>query len=316
MRPAEVQRKARSCTECRRRKIRCTYPLSSSQSCTRCFSRRLQCIDPKQLPTDVGEDKATLRERVSKLEATVEALLCEKRSSPGDQLASNVTTATEVDVNRATPSSTVATSRSEAPILSVLEASGFLSGEYDASNIASTEGTISDAPSAIARLRSHHLRSSSNDSSSMFQQIQHAVCERLRSGLPPHRHMMQILSSDTAWWDQWRHKVFGSHFLNETLPVYASHAYYSEHPAELGLLVSAFGRHIESETQRYLSLVDNSVIQEDSFVTSVDGLVLLVFQVTCYLDLGDPRKAFLCNRRGQTLAQLMVSGLHALPNCF
>ncbi|KAF2176848.1 hypothetical protein K469DRAFT_605751 [Zopfia rhizophila CBS 207.26] len=68
-----MRKGTRSCTECRRRKIRCLFLPGNSHVCSRCSSRGLQCIDQRHAGAGQADDeKKTLRERVARLEALLE----------------------------------------------------------------------------------------------------------------------------------------------------------------------------------------------------------------------------------------------------
>ncbi|OJJ49843.1 hypothetical protein ASPZODRAFT_12955 [Penicilliopsis zonata CBS 506.65] len=81
--PRKRMRKGtKSCAECRRRKIRCTYDLDSCGICNECRLRGSTCVDqessrpePYSAPNHQGEQTYSLRERVTHLEEVVRQLV-------------------------------------------------------------------------------------------------------------------------------------------------------------------------------------------------------------------------------------------------
>lgn len=118
---------------------------------------------------------------------------------------------------------------------------------------------------------------------------------------------MSRLSEGGQWWDHWHQKTFGSTIQHETLTEYAARVYGDNNPTELGMLISAFARHTDIDALRYMSVIDQVVIGDDQYAGTLTGLILIAFQTKNYLDAGQPRRAFLCNRRGLNICQLMVT---------
>lgn len=133
------------------------------------------------------------------------------------------------------------------------------------------------------------------------------ICEALRNALPPHDELLFLLSKGGQWWDHWHQKTFGNAIRHETLTEYAIRVYGENSPADLGMLVSAFARHTDIDPLRLMSIIDQVVIGDDQYAGTLSGLILIAFQTKNYLDAGQPRRAFLCNRRGLNLCQLMVN---------
>lgn len=132
------------------------------------------------------------------------------------------------------------------------------------------------------------------------------TCDALRNALPPHGELISRLSNGGQWWDHWHQKTFGSTIQHETLTEYAARVYGDNNPTELGMLISAFARHTDIDALRYMSVIDQVVIGDDQYAGTLTGLILIAFQTKNYLDTGQPRRAFLCNRRGLNICQLMV----------
>ena len=119
--------------------------------------------------------------------------------------------------------------------------------------------------------------------------------------------MLAVFTKEGLWWGYWRQKTYGEAKPTESLLQYAARIYTSEIPTDLGLLVCAFGLSNDTNGSRFLALVDKLVISDDEYAATVTGLECIVLQGKCYLDIGQPRRAWLAYRRGLVLAQLMVS---------
>lgn len=85
--PRKKMRKGtKSCIECRRRKIKCTFEPGRTSICNECFARGSTCIDqehgdissftaPSNNPTSKDEQNSALKERVTYLEDLVKQVL-------------------------------------------------------------------------------------------------------------------------------------------------------------------------------------------------------------------------------------------------
>ena len=135
------------------------------------------------------------------------------------------------------------------------------------------------------------------------------MCEALRSSLPKYDEMIEVFLQRGSWWAYWREKTYGENKPAETLPQYASRVFVNGTPWELGILVSAFGLSVESRKSYYLALVEKLIISDDQYAATLPGIGCIILQGKCYLDIGQPRKAWLMYRRGLTIAQLTVSML-------
>lgn len=78
--PRKRMRKGtKSCLECRRRKIKCTFDPPNSAICKECYARGSTCIDQEHgelpPPGPSNEQAYSLRERVTELEGMVKDML-------------------------------------------------------------------------------------------------------------------------------------------------------------------------------------------------------------------------------------------------
>jgi hypothetical protein len=124
--------------------------------------------------------------------------------------------------------------------------------------------------------------------------------------MPPAAELREIFSQDTTWWDTWHMKTFGTTVTSETLSQFLDRVYQRGTVVELGFLLSALGRQDPGEATHYLPLVDRLILADDRYAGTLDGLLLAAFHAKVYLDVGQPHRGFLCNRRGISLAQSMV----------
>lgn len=131
-------------------------------------------------------------------------------------------------------------------------------------------------------------------------------CEKLRTTLPAYDDIVRTCQANGSWWLHYREKSFGSAIAPESLDDYATRVYASDRPEELGILVAAFARSSAKDQSRSLQLVDQVVIAHTEYAATLTGLECILLQAKCYLDLGQPRRAWLSYRRGLMLAQLMV----------
>jgi Fungal Zn(2)-Cys(6) binuclear cluster domain len=104
--PRKKMRKGtKSCLECRRRKIRCTFEPGSTAVCKECYARGSTCIDQEhgdtQVVSSTTSDQAySLRERVTQLEEMVKEVLNripeggDRRSSASSSAAADTHTGT------------------------------------------------------------------------------------------------------------------------------------------------------------------------------------------------------------------------------
>lgn len=128
----------------------------------------------------------------------------------------------------------------------------------------------------------------------------------LRSTLPPYDEVVRVFHGKNSWWMHWREKTFGRANAPESLHDYAARVYSSGRPEELGILVAAFSQSTAKSQSQYLQVVEDAVIAHDKFAATLKGLECIILQTKCYLNFGQPRRAWLSLRRGLTLAQLMV----------
>ncbi|KAI9765752.1 MAG: hypothetical protein M1840_007186 [Geoglossum simile] len=116
---------------------------------------------------------------------------------------------------------------------------------------------------------------------------------------------MSTLSTNGAWWNSFRHKTHAiSQVPVEALVAFAARSYTSNNPAELGILVAAYARSSNQNHHLYAT-VDSLVISDSAYSATIEGMECLILLAKSYIDIGQPRRAWLMYRRGMAIAQLM-----------
>jgi hypothetical protein len=135
---------------------------------------------------------------------------------------------------------------------------------------------------------------------------QQELCRKLRSELPSFDEMFIVLSENNFWWNSFVRKIKLPILLQtESLPEFARRVYTSSRPVELGILAIAYAR--ASGTANHLfDMVDKTVLTDDRYLGTIDGLGCLVLLGKSFVDIGAPKKAWLLQRRGISMAVYLV----------
>ncbi|KAI9781855.1 MAG: hypothetical protein M1839_005647 [Geoglossum umbratile] len=300
-----MRKGTQSCTECRRRKIRCSFPPGNT-TCSPCLARGSQCVDQRDGSHGIAEEeRITLRERVACLESLLQNKLqaaSGKRYQDAQPLNLFPSTTETSDIG-----ALVSGADRRAPFVSILDDAELLwssSSRVDGvSEVQAPPTPISSASAPNGKAFRHPVAISQG-----FQppeQKAKCVCEALRSALPGYDAVMSTLSKNGAWWSSFRHKTHAiSQAPVEALATFAARSYTSNNPAELGILVAAYAR---SSTQNYhlYAIVDNLVISDSTYSATIEGMECLILLAKSYVDIGQPRRAWFMYRRGMAMAQLM-----------
>ncbi|KAI8720108.1 Zn(2)-C6 fungal-type domain-containing protein [Fusarium sp. LHS14.1] len=280
-RPRKRMRKGtRSCTECRRRKIRCIFPPSSSV-CSHCSTRGSTCIDQNE-GVDTTENVSPTKPQTSTPSSTSRRRprvqsLPRASSRQGDLTARHALVSDEETSDIETPS------------------------DHPPPLIAVFDDTQIDAPMPSSRC------------SRLTQVVAHKakICGTIRSALPSYDEITATLAKNGSWWDSFRQKtraISQSEPL-EPLLSFAAHAYTSTSPAELAILAVAYARSL-GQGHKIFTLVDTLIIGDFALAATLDGMECLVLLAKTYTDLGQPRRAWFTWRKGLAIAQMM--GMHRL----
>lgn len=128
------------------------------------------------------------------------------------------------------------------------------------------------------------------------------------AALPPYNEIIDIFSKNADWWLTFRQKCPGTAWRYEGLKEFAIDALTRGYPPQLGMLALGIGISMDTDNiEKYVQLVDREIISDDEYAATLEGMECLILQSKIYADIGQPRKAWLCYRRGLMFAQLMVS---------
>lgn len=133
------------------------------------------------------------------------------------------------------------------------------------------------------------------------------ACRFLRAALPSYDSILEVLESNGAWWNSFCQKtqLISQGLAIEPLAIFAARAYTSTSPSEVGALAVAYARSLGTYHD-ILQLVENTVISDYTFISTIKGLECVILLGKTYTDIGQPRRAWLVWRKGMAIAQLMV----------
>lgn len=125
--------------------------------------------------------------------------------------------------------------------------------------------------------------------------------------LPSYDTIVSVLLRNGSWWDSFRSKAYAiSEAPSQTIEAFAKRTYTSSNPADIGALAIAFARSLDKHRYLY-TLVDDLVISDINYLTTIEGLECLILLAKSYTDCGQPKRAWLVWRKGASATQLMVS---------
>ena len=325
----KMRKGTKSCLECRRRKIKCTFEDGRPAICNECYARGSTCIDQEhgdiQTYTQAASEQSSysLRERVSQLEDLVKQVLYrlpEKGEASGNS-----------DRGSAAPESDK--SQLDAQAAEVLKSLKSSLRQADASmeeSIMLPGGLRDDAPAltlfdnaVIERKQSHPVvsRAQYNKTKTLL-----AALNKL---LPSASDLEIILEQSHEWWTIWR-KMFPeiTDARCETIRESVSHSLRSEKPAELAKIMLCIAISIHQLPnafdwsrlqirekpadlmERYIATVDKLITSDDEIAATLDGIECMMLEAKYHVNMGRPRRAWLLFHRALAFAQLL--GIHRL----
>ncbi|KAI2791299.1 hypothetical protein POX_c04156 [Penicillium oxalicum] len=306
----KIRKGTKSCIECRRRKIRCTYDPDRPATCHECRLRGAACIDQAHSKGDCapvvgygqGEQRYSLRERVAHLESVVQEL------------------AKRLDLQSANPSSPKLVSQAIPTSPAPDPESDYLGPSSD---------QIQNAP--VLQLFDNHIlsRREDTDSNDRFTGAQDmsakacAVRAELLTLLPPAMDIRRVIAEAShagSIWDEY----FPSRPDESTFVSTLSES--SIAPAEIAkvlicLTISVI--HLPHEfdfgalqdpldprkfSARCTEAVDRLIVRDDDFAATLPGIEAQTLLAKSHLSEGRLRKAWLVNRRAIEFAYL--AGMH------
>ncbi|KAF3041413.1 hypothetical protein E8E11_002384 [Didymella keratinophila] len=331
----KMRKGTHSCFECRRRKIRCIFQSDNPDVCSECFARGSRCIDQESAnPEVIVDHRKNLRERVSRLEALVDSLLEDKTvksESPSHQSQTNSASPRNVytkDTFPPTPLSSEASSnilrdsqrvpstgaRHHIPILSVFEDALNDAEEKIKARMGTQHKPLLPQPNDGADDRYTVVNKHPDDlpeESPAASAKRERVKQALIAMLPAYDQLTKILNSNSEWWQTWRRKCSGTSGPEQTLAQFAAQAITSGNIGAIGTVVMAVGicsSAEDNDVERYIEAVDRWVLSDDEYAASLEGMECLILKSKWFADVGQPRRAWICYRKGLMYAQLM--GLH------
>ena len=315
-----MRKGTKSCLECRRRKIKCTFEPGRTQICNECYARGSTCIDQEHgdiqsyTQQTVEQSSYSLRERVTQLEGLVKQVL--HRLPEGQEAADSPQSRSQVDAQAAEVLKSLKTSH------------GPMSPSAEGDNIFLPGGIRSEAPALSLFDNDVIARKESQPTLSRAQYNKNkTLISALTQMLPSPHDLEIILESSHEWWVIWR-KMFPeiADKRCETMKESVSHSLRSDKPAEIAKIMLCiaisihqmpdgfdWGRlHLkESRSQlmdKYISTVDKLIVSDDEIAATIDGIECMVLEAKYQVNMGRPRRAWLLYHRAIAFCQLL--GFH------
>ncbi|MCJ1341442.1 hypothetical protein MMC09_006738 [Bachmanniomyces sp. S44760] len=325
----KMRKGTHSCLECRRRKIRCVFRPDRPSVCLECFARGTRCREQKigdleQPSTTTSVDSRTnLRERVARLENLIENILDRETPTTSRSVGESERGAAEAlsslrsDALPPTPMSSLASDspstyppeqHGNAPLLSLFD-NAVLRRNSDIHS--------EDAYQSPASLSGNDRHSSKNSQ----------VREVLLSKLPSANDLEAVLLLTGRWWSSWR-RLFPEIDAppHQSLAQFVSWGFQQESPVTVALALQCLAISIKlirpgiddrmlnlplppkELMEYYLGLVERHLISDNDYASSLEGIEVVVMQGKAYVDMGQPRKAWLLFR--QAISYCQLQGLH------
>ncbi|OAP59347.1 hypothetical protein AYL99_06645 [Fonsecaea erecta] len=327
-----MRKGTKSCSECRRRKTKCTYRGGRLSRCDECYARGTPCLSqdkgPKTTPAisvtstnadgKADEAKYSLRERVARLEDFVEAYLRNESTTKSSisernrNLHGGRTADTDPTPDEQAPTSTNGRFRSN-PILSLLN-NGVITRTSHAANPSPVESAASTEPSGF-----------------------HPARFELLTLLPREPDLNTLIELSKDWWSSSPHR-FPELFDREATTAgewrsVLNHELSLANPAAtakvfLWTVISAERLNDEifhdgtfrdptavaTLESRVLPAIDRAVVFQEDVATTLPGIECLVLLSRYYCNQGGLRKAWhLCRR---AIEYAISIGLDRLPSVY
>ncbi|KAJ5161481.1 hypothetical protein N7492_006873 [Penicillium capsulatum] len=298
-----MRKGTKSCIECRRRKIRCTYKPDRPEACNECRLRGSTCIDQEQGPDVVisGQpERYSLRERVTCLEAVVQDLI--KR------------------LDDATADNSIATKHAEANLMPT---------PVESDKLGPSSDQIGNAP-VMQLFDNYHVRRhedpSNNDQFTNARDTSpkaRAAKAELVALLPPLADIFKIMDGSSKFWYIWEEnapearaafKSISNKYDNSVAPGDIAKAVIclslSVMQAPPNFDFNALQKPLAPEefTTRCTAVVDRWVVRDDEFAATLPGIETQMLLCKHLMQEGRLRKAWLINRRALEFAHL--AGMH------
>lgn len=326
-----MRKGTKSCLECRRRKIKCTFEPGRPAICNECHTRGSTCIDQEHgdinayTQATTEQSSYSLRERVTQLEDLVKQVLNrlpekENKNPPSSSQASSEADKSHVDAQAAEVLKSLKGSLRQADVHSSDDSMLIPGGprDYDAPALTLFDNAVLTRKESQAVIS----RAQYNKTKALL-----AAFHRL---LPPPQDLEIILEASHEWWAIWRTmfpEITDSRC--ETIKESVSHSLRSEKPAELAkiMLCIALSIHqlpadfdwsrlqMKEEPaelmERYITTVAKLITSDDEIAATLDGIECMMLEAKYHINMGRPRRAWILFHRAIAFAQLL--GFHRLP---
>ncbi|KAK0255712.1 hypothetical protein LTS09_009382 [Friedmanniomyces endolithicus] len=317
-----VRKGARSCVECRQRKIKCLWPSDDAEVCGNCLERRRTCIPQKPATRDPLAGRITSRGRITKLESSISQLWTLVRRLEGS-----------VPVQRGDPDPSPHEASNDFNIAAAHEDDVFESDSSDLSppNPPShLRQLFEDGPLDFAEPESLEL--SRQQTSSTRVQRARALLGRL---MPSREDVAAVAMQATPWLVLTRSLfVMPRSVMTEAqmLPLWDKSQQPDANPTDMANLLLSFVMTIHqippaqlsqllgsvqdgaTYVRRVSDAVEVAIVKDDVLAASVDGLEASLFWLRLQLVGTRIQKVWISLRRIITLAELigLPGALHQL----
>ncbi|OJZ89759.1 hypothetical protein ASPFODRAFT_30619 [Aspergillus luchuensis CBS 106.47] len=313
-----MRKGTRSCTACRRRKVRCIFPSEESDVCSNCDRRGSTCV-PQGVSLDLNSrinDRSRQRRRVKSRHQNTQSV---PQATPdgetihGSSQFSDVLVALKGLQNRIEIS--LKSTRNNVPARDVVGPSrGADSIQSDRAPIMKLLnheliGRVPEAEKEASQQVSSQ-KSKHNKTYPSHQPTEHAeALKGLLAALPTELEMNGIFKTKSGYRNSWR-ESFGLSWGDEgdsSLEVFAIRTFQTGHPALVGSLLLCLALST-GDFAKYLSSVEHWILNNDELAGSIYGLQCLMGLGLCFMSSLQPRRAWATYRKANTLLQL--AGIH------
>lgn len=137
--------------------------------------------------------------------------------------------------------------------------------------------------------------------------------QALLVNLPKDRaELEKAIASVETWWKitQRFHNNFAGSDRHSSFSQFADFAIKNEQPSVLALFLLCLALNGQKDEQMIVTAVSTLIVSDDDYAATMEGMECISLVAKYHADMGQPRKAWMCLRRGIMFAQL--TGLHRL----
>lgn len=330
-----MRKGTKSCLECRRRKIKCTFEEGRTAVCNECYARGSTCIDQEHgdiqtyAQSTAEQSSYSLRERVTQLEGLVKQVL-DRLPENGSITGTGTGTGTSTRSPRDQRNGTASDTQTAAEVLKSLRTTAVPPLVEEAIQL---PGGLREGAPALTLFDNAVLSRKDGPvemSRSRYNKSK-ALVAALNALLPSPWELDLVLDASSNWWAIWR-RMFPeiTDRRCETIKESVGHSLRSENPAEIAKVLLCIAMSIYqlpadwdfsrlhlngSRTEmmeHYVSTIDRLITSDDELAATLEGIECIVLQAKYHINLGRPRRAWLLFRRAISFSQLL--GLHRLSS--